>query len=82
MAMGVQFADCDGSCRKRSKFSERVRRINDPGNIPPATLRNSDFILGVPRDVPSTKGVILEIVALLNDAVSARRSRTLAECES
>ena len=33
----------------------------------------SDFILGVPRDVTSTKGVILEIVALLNDTVSARR---------
>jgi hypothetical protein len=43
------------------------------GNIPPAALHNSDFILGVLRDVPSTKGVILEIVALLNDAVSARR---------
>jgi hypothetical protein len=36
------------------KFWERVRKINDPGNIPPG-LRNSDFVLGVPRDVPSTK---------------------------
>ena len=53
-----------------------------PAIFPLQHLRNSDFILGVPRDVPSTKGVILEIVALLNDAVSARRSRTLAECES
>ena len=43
------------------------------GNIPLAALHNSDFILGVPRGVPSTKGVILEIVALLNDAVFARR---------
>ena len=43
------------------------------GNIPSAALHNSDFNVGIPRDVPSTKGVILEIVALLDDAVSARR---------
>ncbi len=63
ISLGVQFSDCDDSCRKRSKFWERVRKMNDLRQYAPATLRNRDFILGVLRDVLPTTGVILEIAS-------------------
>ena len=59
----IQFWDCDDSCRKRSKFWERMRKMNDLRQYAPATLRNRDFILTVLRDVLPTTGVILEIAS-------------------
>ena len=43
-----------------SEFWELLRKMNDPRQYAPATLRNRDFIVGVLRDVLPTKGVILE----------------------
>jgi len=46
-----------------SEFWELLRKMNDPRQYAPATLRNRDFIVGVLRDVLPTKGVILEIAS-------------------
>jgi uncharacterized protein DUF938 len=60
---GRSISDCDDAFRKGSEFWELLRKMNDPRQYAPATLRNRDFIVGVLRDVLPTKGVILEIAS-------------------
>src|SRR5271167_5042431 len=67
---GRSFSDCDDSCpigysaaQALGARAEDVRKMNDPRQYAPATLRNRDFILGILRDVLPTKGVVLEIAS-------------------
>ena len=60
---GRSISDCDDAFRKGSEFWELLRKMNEPRQYAPATLRNRDFIVGVLRDVLPTKGVILEIAS-------------------
>ncbi len=61
--MGVQFPIATTLFGRGSEFWELLRKMNDPRQYAPATLRNRDFIVGVLRDVLPTKGVILEIAS-------------------
>ena len=61
--MGVQFPIATTLFGRGSEFRELLRKMNDPRQYAPATLRNRDFIVGVLRDVLPTKGVILEIAS-------------------
>ena len=61
--MGVQFPIATRLFGRGSEFWELLRKMNDPRQYAPATLRNRDFIVGVLRDVLPTKGVILEIAS-------------------